>query len=485
MLTALTVALLGVLGVILVVGGVRSRVLPTLSWRDLWTLEGTVDRAPYLAVGFGLMAVKYNLERIVAGTLYGRQWSILYQYLGLPSPYGDGVRPTGSDADLFRVMTLMSLPFLWTGLALTVRRLRSAGLPAFAAALFFVPYVNLLFLLVCAALPPAEGAGERPTPFLDRLIPRSQAGAAVSVVLLSGLIGWLAAFAATSPLVNRYGWALFMGAPFAMGLASALVHGHHHGADLRSALGVAVASVCFACLVLFAAAVEGVICLAMAAPLAFPLALLGALFGWLITRGRRPASHAAALSAVLLGLPALMGAESLAGERDAARPVSTSVDVDAPPARVWRNVVSFSELPPPSHPVFRFGFAYPVRATIEGSGVGAVRRCEFTTGAFIEPITVWDEPRRLAFDVAGQPPPMKESSWYPDLKPKHLEGFLVSEGGEFRLEELPGGRTRLTGTTWYRHEIAPSWYWRLWSDFVIHRIHGRVLAHVKTLSEKA
>lgn len=124
-----------------------------------------------------------------------------------------------------------------------------------------------------------------------------------------------------------------------------------------------------------------------------------------------------------------------------------------------------------------------MRATIKGRGVGAVRNCEFTTGSFVEPVTVWDEPRLLKFSVTSQPSPMKESSWYPDLHPVHLDGFLVSEGGQFELEPLPNGRTRLTGTTWYRHEIRPSWYWRPFSDAIIHRIHERVLEHVKTLSE--
>jgi hypothetical protein len=179
-----------------------------------------------------------------------------------------------------------------------------------------------------------------------------------------------------------------------------------------------------------------------------------------------------------------MAAENADGARDRVLPVATTVEIGAPPSKVWTNVVSFSELPPPSHPIFKLGFAYPIRATIEGRGVGAIRRCEFTTGAFVEPITVWNEPKLLKFSVTSQPSPMKETSWYPDIHPAHMDDFLVSEGGEFRLEELPGGRTRLTGTTWYRHEIRPVWYWRPMSDLVIHRIHERVLAHVKALSEK-
>jgi hypothetical protein len=45
---------------------------------------------------------------------------------------------------------------------------------------------------------------------------------------------------------------------------------------------------------------------------------------------------------------------------------------------------------------------------------------------------------------------------------------------------LSGGRTRLEGSTWYEIEMAPEAYWQLWSDFLIHRIHNRVLDHIKT-----
>jgi hypothetical protein len=158
--------------------------------------------------------------------------------------------------------------------------------------------------------------------------------------------------------------------------------------------------------------------------------------------------------------------------------------VDAPPEKVWENVVAFSELPLAEDWIFtRVGIACPLKATIEGRGVGAVRHCVFTTGPFIEPITTWDPPRRLAFAVTAQPPAMVETSPWGKIAAPHIDHFLVSERGQFLLTALPGGRTRLEGTTWYRHRIWPVAYWQPWSDAILHRIHGRVLAHVKALSE--
>jgi hypothetical protein len=179
----------------------------------------------------------------------------------------------------------------------------------------------------------------------------------------------------------------------------------------------------------------------------------------------------------------LAGAESLVTSTPEYE-ILTVVDVTAPPAVVWQRIVSFPDIPPPDDWFFRSGIACPLRARIEGTGVGAVRHCEFTTGDFVEPITVWDEPRRLAFDVAEQPDPMVELSPWRYVHPPHLEDrSLRSRRGEFRLVDLGDGRTRLEGRTWYVFDMHPQGYWTLWSDLAIHRIHRRVLDHVKRLAE--
>jgi hypothetical protein len=145
-------------------------------------------------------------------------------------------------------------------------------------------------------------------------------------------------------------------------------------------------------------------------------------------------------------------------------------------------VIAFAPLPPPTDLLFRAGVAYPQRAHIDGAGVGAIRYCEFSTGAFVEPITAWEAPHRLAFGVAHNPPPMRELSPWGPIDAPHLTGFLIADAGEFRLNALPGGRTELVGTTWYRHHLYPAAYWHLWSDAIIHKIHMQVLEHVARLS---
>ena len=218
----------------------------------------------------------------------------------------------------------------------------------------------------------------------------------------------------------------------------------------------------------------------MALPLAVPLAILGAIAGRAM-RAEHLSTRAA--FAVAFAVPASAGLErSLA--RAPVREVVTSVEIAAPPEKVWPHVQGFADLPPPAEWFFRTGIAYPVRARISGTGVGAVRRCEFSTGPFVEPITVWDPPRRLGFDVSSQPPPMQEWSPYRRLHPPHLDGTMRSLRGEFRLIPLPGSRTLLEGSTWYQLEMGPQAYWSIWSDLLVHRIHRRVLRHIQVEVER-
>ncbi len=278
-------------------------------------------------------------------------------------------------------------------------------------------------------------------------------------------------------LVNRgvYGWTLFAAIPVSTGaLASAIVR----PSSAARAIGLGLITGAVGCCLFLLLGIEGLACLAMAMPIVVPLAVLGSWLVYILT----PRAGNQARIAMALLLPA-----SLCFDVTATPPVfavRTSIVVNAPPARVWKNVVAFSDIPAPKAWFFRTGVAYPIRARIEGSGPGAVRYCEFSTGTFVEPIVIWDAPRLLRFRVSANPAPMQEISLYGAIHPRHLNGYFVSKRGQFQLAPLSGGRTLLEGTTWYQHGLWPAEYWRWWSDAIVHRIHLRVLEHIRALSER-
>jgi hypothetical protein len=83
---------------------------------------------------------------------------------------------------------------------------------------------------------------------------------------------------------------------------------------------------------------------------------------------------------------------------------------------------------------------------ISGSGIGAIRHCNFSAGSFVEPVTVWTPPYLLGFDVDHQPAPMIELSMW-DVKTPHLHDYFVSLRGQFKLHKRPLVNTLLEGTT--------------------------------------
>ncbi len=78
---------------------------------------------------------------------------------------------------------------------------------------------------------------------------------------------------------------------------------------------------------------------------------------------------------------------------------------------------------------------------------------------------------------------MQEWSPYAHIHPAHLDGYMVSKRAAFELEALPGGRTRLVGTSWYENRMFPVAYWHWWSDRAVKGVHESVFAHIKRLSE--
>ncbi|MEP2447878.1 MAG: hypothetical protein ABJI69_11650, partial [Balneola sp.] len=104
-------------------------------------------------------------------------------------------------------------------------------------------------------------------------------------------------------------------------------------------------------------------------------------------------------------------------------------------------------------------------------------------GDFVEPITTWDYPNLIQFDVLEQPQPLQEWSPYGKIVTPHLDNYFRSIKGEFKLETLPNGNTVIIGTTWYKNEMYPALYWKVIADKILSDIHLRVLKQIKTQSE--
>ncbi|MBX7244254.1 MAG: hypothetical protein K1X53_02075 [Candidatus Sumerlaeaceae bacterium] len=460
-----------------------------------------LGRAGYLTWGMGLFLGKYLLDRSVATYVFSRPW-LPGDYLR-PSHYYDLWSVPKDEYSFYATLTALSVPFMICGLWLTIRRLRDAGLPPWFCPLFFVPLLNLLFFaILCVmkargkapgdsilfdSLPPDAFPAGEPEPMAGKTAPPPSGRfiTAVRAIGITAALGLLLAFFGASVL-KTYGVGLFLGVPFCLGLFSTLLMTQDEPRGFGQCLAAGMATLAVVGVGLLALSLEGLYCLLMAAPVAMVLAWAGVAMGYAIRLAedyQYAQSHGSFFGVGLLMLPAIMAYEHGLNSNLPLLEVKSSVCIRAKPDVVWKQVIAFPEIPAPTDWLFRTGIAYPIRAEIDGAGPGAIRRCVFSTGAFVEPITVWDEPRLLKFSVEAQPPPMVEWSFREHVHAAHLNGYLQSHQGQFLLTDAPGGETRLEGTTWYTNRMWPQWYWRLWSDFIIHRIHLRVLDHIKAEAE--
>jgi hypothetical protein len=287
---------------------------------------------------------------------------------------------------------------------------------------------------------------------------------------------------ATGALVfGSYGWVLFMVAPFFIGLAAGyLLNRRIDIGGWRNAL--AVCGLMILCgIALVAAALEGAICLLMAAPLEVPLAIFGGQLGRTWARAKHgPASHAFIGFAVL---PLFFAVEDLV-IGPTTFPMHSSVEIQATAAQAWRAIVDMGEIGEPAPLLFRLGMSYPVAASLSGEGVGALRVGHFSTGTALEEITVWKPEREVSFKVLSEPAAMHELSPYENVYAPHVHGYFTTRKVSFRLEPLPNGGTRVALESEHTLKLEPRPYWMPLARLVIAENDNRVLRHLKQKAER-
>lgn len=442
----------------------------------LFGMKDRVSRKQYMIWGASLMILKYLGE---LGLYFYVKAEILTP-LNFFSPLLANRYPGfGELPDFFGpAVVLWSIPFIWIGAGMSIRRAADAGLTPWTGILFFLPVVNYAMMLALSVVP--SKAGETWQAKKDYVQPKSLLSP-IMLSLILALVGALISWYNTN-FLKTYSSSLFLWSPLVLGSVQGFLLNNNQTRDFEKTLGYVFLTIVSIHLFLLIFALEGLICLIMSLPISLCLGFIGAVFGTAIAKNGKPNSLSPTMLVLVLPLMPLIESRTIDTHRDV---VLSTIEINVTPEKVWPNVVKFSDLPPNDDWLFKLGVAHPLRARIEGQGVGAIRHCEFSTGAFVEPITVWNEPSHLAFNVQYQPQPMKEVSIYDHVDAPHLDGYFRSVKGEFRLVPTEGGGTRLEGRTWYEIDMHPGWYWQIYGRWFIHKIHLRVLDHIKNLSEKS
>lgn len=231
---------------------------------------------------------------------------------------------------------------------------------------------------------------------------------------------------------------------------------------------------------------EGLICVVMLVPAMMVMSSIGGLLAVGIRKamGRDGQVRGAAVLALLPFMAAPL--ENVRDRAEEVREVHNVIDVAAAPERVWREIRSVPHISEEEHSgswMHRMGFPRPVEALLEGEGVGAVRIARFERElVFIERVTQWEEPKRLAFTIRADTA---------NIPPTTLDEHVTIGGpyfdvldGVYEIEARQDGTVRLHLSSRQRLSTRFNGYASLWTETVMSELQGYILRIVKRRAER-
>jgi hypothetical protein len=366
-----------------------------------------------------------------------------------------------------------SLVVAWAIAVLSFRRAQRSGLGYLLAAFSIVPALQIAAVAILIAMP------SRPE---DARALEATKGVKVAHVIqgvLAGIAIIVLAVLISAVTFGAYGWSLFVMTPFLVGVTTAYLANRETALQPGQTIALVMSAAALGTLALVSFALEGFVCILLAAPLGAIAAAIGGAIGRAIAnlghRRGRPL-----LSVALL--PAMFAIEA-AIPPNAPIDIQQTIDVGAPPSAVWRALTSNEPIGPRPFLIAEAGFSYPIRGRLLGEGIGAERRGDFSTGVARERVTEWVPDRRLSFVVLSQPPMMEEMSPYRRVHAPHVSGYFETVRTSFDLAPLPGGRTRLTARANHVLRLDPALYWEPMARWAINQNVARVLRSIKDRAE--
>jgi hypothetical protein len=234
------------------------------------------------------------------------------------------------------------------------------------------------------------------------------------------------------------------------------------------------------------ALLEGMICVAMFAPLALILASLGGLLGGLSGRMIRSRRTRSLTVACVMVLPLFTAPwERQAFYQLDLRRVENVIDIQAAPEVVWRNIERVAAIHADELPkswTRGIGFPDPIEATLSHEGMGGVRNASFTGGVlFVETLDVWEPRQRLGFSIVARTDQIPATTL--DEHVRVGGPYFDVLRGEYRLEALGNGTIRLHLSSRHRVSTDFNWYAHLWTDAIMSDLQRRILHVIKQRCE--
>ena len=447
---------------------------------SLFSFKGKIRPLPYALLSLALFGSQHLLItgvlRALGQPLEPDPWFLVVPLRSL------SLRPIvifDRSAGLIEILVLAyCLIAAWALSSLAFRRASDAGMSEWIAAYAFVPLIQIPVILFLCFVPSrrqagadtAEAVASEPT-----WVPAAQG-------VIAGIGLTLFAVAVGALVFRTYGFGMFVISPFVVGATTAYFANRQAEIDATRTVQLVLCATALGGIALIGFALEGAVCIVMAAPLGVLAALAGGALGRGIALSTKR-SPAHTVSAVAL-LPLVFALERAFPPAATFDTTETTV-VEAPPALVWKAIVQMAPIDAPPALPFRLGVAYPMGGEIIGQGVGGVRRGEFSTGTAIEQVTEWIAQRKLTFVVLDDVPSMRELSPYAHVHAPHVVGYFRTRSTSFELLPREDGGTEIVERTSHELKLDPVFYWVPLARWMVHVNNTRVLAHIRSQAERS
>jgi hypothetical protein len=370
---------------------------------------------------------------------------------------------------------------IWATVALSYRRAVDARMDAWLAAAAIAPLIQFAAIIALCTITHGDRSEEGPAIAIERQ--RVSSGWRGGLKgLLAGMALTLAGVAVSALIFGTYGYGVFLISPFLMGVLTGYFANESNEMSRGETAQIVMATSFLGGTALVLTALEGVGCIFMAAPLGIALAVGGGMLGRDAALAGRTSGGKMASSVAIL--PIVFAIEAVFPPSARFETVQ-SIEVAAPPDRVWAAIVRMETITEPISLIHHVGIAYPVRGRVFGEGVGALRYGDFSTGTAVERVTEWEVNRKLAFVVLKDIPGLRELSPYRHVHAPHVHGYFTTRETSFELIPRAGGITEIVERTSHQLKLDPALYWLPFARHMVDTNNARVLRHIKAQAERS
>ncbi|WP_336703436.1 hypothetical protein [Chryseobacterium indologenes] len=249
---------------------------------------------------------------------------------------------------------------------------------------------------------------------------------------------------------------------------------------LKTILKIVLGLVIFS-LILIGAGVEGAICIIMAIPFIGFAMFVGFNIGFIIGVFDEKRHAGSVIVFILFINPASYIFDTYT--KPIEETITTEMIVNSSNEKVWKLLNTQINFDTPDFILFEKGVSYPKNIKLVNDNGKLGYSCQTNNDELQLNINEFIENKKVKFFLENQTVPMKEITPYQNIDAKHLHDYFIVKYGEITLDKLSENRTKIIAKTKYSYKIAPTWYWKNWSGYIIDKMQNHVLQSIKTQSE--